>query len=523
MSHNTSINDDNNEKDNENYLFNDEEKQVLNKSQLKQNKTKSFISNSIHSRVADDTTYLYEKHKTEAIYNLHVPSFWDLFISLVKVSLPICYSMIIMDLRIASLYVFTKSYGLSILESLSSSMGVYVILVFGFAWAFNQGYGFLSAQHAVNKEYEEIARLTYKAFFVNLVIGCIFALFTFFFMGPIFSSLLNNKEVSSYLDLIFKSLSPGIPLHLLQTVFFRYFCAVGTPGILVFSSTFALLFQVLSLFFFVTWLKVVGFGIGISFTLGNFAMFITSFLMFVYKNPHPEVLIPIKFDMICDGLLKYIVFSIGPGLLILLTLLSYQIIPLLSILLGDVIFSTYGILQSILSLSYIFTEALSAGSNILVNYSIGQRNIQKLKKVLMTCTCLITVYVLVISIVLWFWDKSIYSIFTEVTEVHETAHSIKIYFIIVSILVAYHSFILESLTALGEKAFPIYSVLFGRYILIIGFSILFIKTYSLGAKSIFLSIIIGQGLIILANSIYLYITLYAKDIEDIANENDEIN
>jgi Na+-driven multidrug efflux pump len=462
-------------------------------------------------------------YKNEEIVLLEIPSYFDLFTRLSKIAVSICYSMIIMDLRVTSLYIFTKEYGIDVVEALSSLIGVYVIMVFGFSWAFNQGYGFLSAQHASNKNYTEIGHLTNKAFFINVVLGCIFSFIMFFFMGPIFSSVLTNANSIRHLDVIFKALSLGVPLHLMQTVLLRYFCAVDHTGTLIYASTFAFITQLVSLFITVYLMKWVDVGIGLSFTLGNFAMFLTNFYIYLYKNPHPEVLIPFKLSEVLEGLWSYIQYSVGPALLIFLTLLSYQIVPFLAIMLGDTIFSTYGILQTILNLSYMFTEALAAASNILVNYAIGERNMKKLIRILVSCGILITIYTIIISVLLIFFDYELYGIFTNVTSIRVIAHSLKVYFIVVSLFIAYHSFILETLTALGEKLFPIYSVLFGRYLVIIGFSLLFIKYFDMGAKSIFISIIIGQGIIIIANTIYIYAILLTKDIAEIAKENEEIH
>jgi len=257
--------------------------------------------------------------------------------------------------------------------------------------------------------------------------------------------------------------------------------------------------------------------------MGNLVMFLTNLYVYLYKNPHPEVLVPIKLSCIIDGLWEYIKYSLGPALLIFLSILSIQIIPFLAILLGDKVFSTYSILQTILNMSYMFTEPIAAANNILINYAIGERNMKKVIKILYACFILITIYSLFISILLLLWDYELYGIFTNVDSVKHIAHSLKAYFIVVSFFVAYHCFILESLTALGEKAFPIYSVLIGRYALTIGLGLIFIKSVGMGAKSIFISMIIGQGVIIIANGVYMFIVLNTKDIEELALNNEQIH
>lgn len=484
--------------------------------EIRKDKTYKYFNqhlfrNSIHIDVEDITKTVLTRMKIAK----DLPSYLNISSQIIRIGFAIMFSMIITDARQLLLLVFSKNYGISMIEALSSFTTVYNILVFGLAWALSQGYGFIAAQYASSKDYVSLGKLTNKVLFINFFLGIMFGLFSFFLLAPIFATILSNPEAIKHINYLWKYFSIGITPHMLQVVLLRYFCAVEKNSTLIYASVVSLVTQVIFMLIFILGFNDIDLGVGLSFSLGNYGLLATNLIIYLKYNPYPEVLIKPTFKDIFEGMLSYILYALGPGSIIFLNIFSYQISTLLATIQSDKVYATMGLLQNALNFTFLINEAVTSAGNVLINFSIGEKNKKKLVKSFLITFIFIFMYTFVVCILLVFFNYNIYSIFTNSYTVLNEAKKLNKLFVILFFLFAFHNLLSETLTALGEKLIPNLTTILGRYIIVIGLSLILIKVFNYGDSSIYLASIVAQIIITALNSGYIVYILSYKTIEEI--------
>lgn len=430
------------------------------------------------------------------------------------------FAQLIHSLRYLILFYFTRDYGLSQVAALTAVTTLISITSFGMSWALSQGYGFKSSELYGAKNYHELGRVTNKALFLNICAGIILGIILAFSGEPIFSLLVDDKEALRRINILFKLVSISIPFQFGIMVRCRYFLSIGYLLPLYISLSASILVEIICLAITLKGFAWLSYGEGFSFVIGTLSVCVWLEIIYLYKNPIPEVVVEISFSDIFDNFCTFFKFSLPLFILIFLTSISYELMSFLALLFGEESYSTYGVIGNLIGLSFIFSESVAGANNILINQALGEGNRFAFKRILRTSFILITIFVVFTTLIFILLYKNIILLFTKDPAVENLCQSLLFWVLVNNALLSFHAIIAETITAIGDENFPIYTMLGGRYIITVGMTFLLYSTTNIGLSIVLISSSIGQMTTIVINIFKLLSTLKEQGdlIEEIKEE-----
>lgn len=466
------------------------------------NLTNPNNNNNTENKTDDDNEKSHLSQKSTSTVDEY--SYKSTIFKIFKIGGSIIFAQLLGLIRYTLLYVFSRQYGLAVLTAVSTVTSLFSIITFGISWAFSQGYGFKASEYAGAQEYSKLGRLTNKAMFINIVIGTVLAILLAFCSKSIFSAFITDAETLSNIQSIFSSISLCTPLQFIQMVQLRYFLAIGYTSPLIIAAICGTIGELIALFIIVQLIGSVSFGLGLSFAIGQGVLVGYNAYVFFFNNPSPASRLPWDIKDITNGMWNFVKYTIPLFTLIFLTYISYDLVPFLAFTISESAFATYGLIFTMLSFAIIFAEAIAAANNVLLNKAIGQKIEGYFFKIIYSTGIIILIYLLITIPIFIGTYHHLVGFFTTVEKAKTEAYSLKFWFIIAQTLLCFHPFISESITALGDEYFPIYTLIAGRFIFSVGLTLLMTKVWSLGVSSILISFSIGQLVILLVNSYRLY-------------------
>lgn len=455
---------------------------------------------------------LKNKNNLNHLINIEDCTFWRTVLKLLKIGGAMIISYFLAITRYFMLFLFCRNSGIAQLEALGSVIPAFSILTFGISWSCTQGYGFRSSQLAASKEWRNLGILTNQALVYNLTVGMIMFFLLFFGGGPFFSLVLTNKEAVEKVDIIFKYISISTPFQFWQMVSNRYYVAAFTPFPLLLGSILGFIVQIISLLIFVTWLELPDIGVGLSYSFGTISLVIFNVLNFIYCNPNPQAIVNFNWRETLDGLGELIIYSIPLGMIVFLSMISLDLFPFLGIIISDETFAAYGVIESVLVLTYVFGETMALSCNVQLNFAKATRNYSYIKTILWGNIFILLIYVGFTTILLLSVFDIFIKLYTTVQEVVDMIIGIKIIFILCQILLVFHSTFSESLSSLGHVYYPIITLFIGRYFLVVGLTFFLVNFTDFGYKSVIISLFFGLVFTSVANAIK--IILVVKEVEN---------
>lgn len=447
---------------------------------------------------------LKNKNNLNHLINIEDCTFWRTTIKLIKIGGAMVVNYTLAVLRTFMLFLFCRNSGIAQLEALGAVIPAYSILTIGIARSFTQGYGFRSSQYAASKEWRNLGILTNQAILLNLIVGMFMCFLLFFGGGPVFGLVLSNEEAVDKVDKLFKYMSIGTPFQFWQMVSIRYYLSAFTPFPLIMGGVIGFVVQLISLLIFVTWLELPDIGVGLSFSLGTIALVIFNILNFIYCNPNPQAIVNFNWKETLDGFGEFVLYSIPLGIIVFFSMISIDLFPFLGILISDETFAAYGVIESVILITYGFGATMAMSCNIQLNIVKATKNFRYIKTILLANLFILTVYLCFTTILLLTIYETFIKLYTTVQEVVDMIKGIKIFFILSQILLVYHSTLSESLSNLNYTLYTIITLFLGRYILLVVLTLILVYYTEFGYKSVMISMFIAALATNIANSIKLW-------------------
>lgn len=458
----------------------------------------SLLSTSINE-AKDDKILVANKDYTDENY-----SYKNMSKSLLWLGGTMVFTQISSMIRYSLLFIFVRNYGLDETAAVSTITSLYSIITFGTSWAFSQGYGFKAAEYFGKKEFTELGKITNKAIFLNTSIGIFLGLLLSLLAKVFFSAFISDQKTLENVDVIFKSIGLSTPLQFYLMVFTRYLLAIGHITPLYIGTLLSILVQLLFLFIFISKLGWVNLGIGFSFTLGTLSYTAYFYYIFYYKNRYPQTILKFSFCEALNGQWEFFKYSLPLFGLLFLSYITYDLLPLLTFLVSTETFAAYGVILTLFSFLVVFADSIAVGNNIIINQAIGEKKTEFIHRSVVITLAIITVYLIIAIILILVFYHNLISLLTSVSSVTAITDRMKIVFLINCFVYCYLPIFTESVNAVGDGMFPLYTVVGGRFIVTLGMSFALIKLWNLGPSSILISFASGNAVIILLNSFRLY-------------------
>lgn len=261
--------------------------------------------------------------------------------------------------------------------------------------------------------------------------------------------------------------------------------------------------------------KEITYGTGISYLLGYVFMFSFNYTFYKLKNPCPNADINITYEETFDSFWEYVKISVPIGFLCFLQIISFEILPLISIIMGPVAFSAYGVITNSITMIQMLSEAITTANNIEINTAIGKNKVSQIKLSLLVSLVIIMIYTILISFLLIFLAEPFYELYTKETEVIKIIMDLKYLILIIIITQNVINLINEALSCLGENTIPIFNLILFRYLFTIGLSLIFLHYTNLAHFSLLLSFILGNIATILINAPLLFYKIGTFQIKDL--------
>ena len=221
------------------------------------------------------------------------------------------------------IYIFSRSFGLEVLESLSINISVYAIFYLAFAWSISQDFEFKSAEYFDTKNYDDLSKLISRSLFLSTITGLVVFVITFFFV-PLLLGLYETDQITLHnIDVMMKFFSIAGLVYYPIWVYSRFFCSINYESPNSFSAVFSIIIFTLLLWWF-TSIDFIDVGVGLAFTIS--ALFNLGYKMVVFHffNPVKELNKSFILKNALEGLFEFFKYSVKLGFMLFIAFLSFE-------------------------------------------------------------------------------------------------------------------------------------------------------------------------------------------------------
>lgn len=402
-------------------------------------------------------------------------------------------------------FLFIRKQKTSLVEAFSSICIILDLIKNAVPLALTQGYSFLITKLFANQSHKEINILTNKMIFILSITGLFFGISIATYFGPLVSLGFDGRKVSHEITYMMRWLSIGIPFSIVKMGFSRYLFSLNLGYIATVSSIIGLIVQIGFSFLFIMHFELVEFGLINGINLGA----ITSFLIqIIYITTISEYSYKFREDFTFlysfNEISKFLVYLCKMGGIVFISIFSFISISFLGMMLDDLHYSILNIFSLFLMLFFMFSDALTAACNVMINFCIGEKIIVQIKRVFLISLLLLTISICILTIISYFLFEGILAFYIEKKNFINEASIYKFSLLFTMVLYSYQTIFSEVASILKGEFFSTIVILI-KYLISLTIGIVLVKSLNYNIDGILNGMIIGQLFFILCFLYYFYL------------------